>query len=591
MVLRRKGAASSSALGDGSRIGVVGAGPAGSFFSYFALETARKIGLGIELDIYEPRDFSKPGPGSCNMCGGIVSESLLQRLATEGISLPAEVIEKRIDSYYLHMDAGVVRIEAPRREKRIAAVHRGAGPRGLAAPECVSFDGFLLDLARDKGARVIHERVTGIERRDGRPRIQTGRLTRRSYDLVVGAVGVNSPASRLFENLGLAYRAPSTTKAYISEFVLGRDLVRRYLGRSMHVFLLDIPRLKFAAIIPKSRYATVCLLGDEIDGELVKAFLGSPEVVRCMPPMWKPPDLHCHCSPRINVGAAVEPFGDRVVLVGDCAVTRLFKDGIGAAYRTGKAAAMTALFEGTSAADFRRGYQPVCSSIRRDNRLGAMIFAVTEAIQGRKAFRRGLWRMVSREQQGNGAENGMSSVLWDTFTGSAPYRSVLARSLRPGTGARLLGAVASSGGDGSTKSGRTHMERDITGFLGRAYSDGAVIYREGELGESMYVVQSGQVEILRREGNKEFCLAVLDKGEFFGEMALFNDKFHATTARALGKATVLTLDKRSFLRGIRDDPSLAFRVMRKMSQRIDELEMKIARLGADRLDRSEASPS
>ncbi len=48
------------------------------------------------------------------------------------------------------------------------------------------------------------------------------------------------------------------------------------LGNSMHVFLLTIPRLEFAAIIPKGEFVTVVMLGDELDQELVHAFLQRP---------------------------------------------------------------------------------------------------------------------------------------------------------------------------------------------------------------------------------------------------------------------------------------------------------------------------
>ncbi len=71
-------------LQQGCRVGVVGGGPAGSFFSYFLLEMARDLDVDVHLDIYEPRDFSQPGPAGCNMCGGIISESLVQALAAEG---------------------------------------------------------------------------------------------------------------------------------------------------------------------------------------------------------------------------------------------------------------------------------------------------------------------------------------------------------------------------------------------------------------------------------------------------------------------------------------------------------------------------
>ena len=68
-------------LENGMRIAVVGGGPAGSFFSYFLLEMAKETGIQVELDIYEPRDFSRQGPAGCNMCGGIASEALVQELA------------------------------------------------------------------------------------------------------------------------------------------------------------------------------------------------------------------------------------------------------------------------------------------------------------------------------------------------------------------------------------------------------------------------------------------------------------------------------------------------------------------------------
>jgi flavin-dependent dehydrogenase len=144
----------------------------------------------------------------------------------------------------------------------------------------------------------------------------------------------------------------------------------------MHVFLLGLPRLEFAAIIPKGDYATVCLLGREIDAGLVESFLNSPEVRQCFPPEFRPPADFCHCSPATNIRGPIQPFGDRFVSVGDSGVTRLYKDGIGGAYRAAKAAAKTAVFEGVSAVDFRRHYLPVCRAISRDNDIGWVIFAV-----------------------------------------------------------------------------------------------------------------------------------------------------------------------------------------------------------------------
>ncbi len=429
-------------LESGSKIAVVGGGPAGSFFSFFLLNMAHTTGLELELDIYEPRDFKLIGPAGCNMCGGIVSESLVQNLATEGIQL-SEAVQRSIDSYFLHMDVGDVRIRTPLGEHRIASVHRGSGPRGMKELDRGGLDAYLLELAIKNGARQVRGRIDGLSWADGRPRLRMQSGSEQQYDLVAVAIGVNSPALKVFADAGMGYAPPKTTKTYICEFCFGRQMITRELGTSMHVFLLNLPRLEFAALIPKGDYVTLCLLGDDIDKELVRAFLDSREVKQCLPANWQPPPDFCHCSPKISVGSAARPYGDRIVFVGDCGTTRLYKDGIGAAYRTSKAAARTAIFHGVSATDFKDHYAPVCRRIERDNTLGRLVFFVTRLIQRRTYARRALWRMVAHEQLDGNTQH-MSQVLWDTFTGSAPYKSVLLRTLNPGFLAKLAWNVAHS---------------------------------------------------------------------------------------------------------------------------------------------------
>ena len=260
-------------LSDDSKIAVVGGGPAGSFFSIFLLENAKQMGMDVQLDIFEPRDFTKPGPAGCNMCGGIISESLVQVLATEGINLPPTVVQRGIDSYFLHMDVGSVRIETPLQEKRIGAVHRGPGPRDLKEVKWGSFDGHLQNLAKDRGAQVIKKRVADVIWVDGRPQVTPRPGAPQTYDLIAVATGVNSSAHRMFKNLDLGYQPPTTSKTFICEYYLGLERITEYMGTSMHVFLFDLPRLEFAALIPKGDYVSICLLGEDIDDELVQSFL------------------------------------------------------------------------------------------------------------------------------------------------------------------------------------------------------------------------------------------------------------------------------------------------------------------------------
>jgi len=418
-------------LTDGSRVGVIGGGPAGSFFSYFLLEMAQRLGIQIHVDIYEPRDFFTPSPHGCNMCGGIISETLVQMLATEGIILPPQIIQRGIDSYTLHTDKGKVKIMTPLEEKRIGAVHRGCGPKDVKETKWGSFDGFLQILAIEKGTHVYREKVTEINFENGRPAIVRQDKSVQVYDLLTVAVGVNSNALKLFSKYFPSYRAPKTTKTFIREFYLGEDEISKFLGNSMHIFLLDIPGLEFAAFIPKGDYVTLCMLGKDIDNALLEKFLSAAEVKQAMPAQIYKNLISCRCNPKINVGAAIKPFADRLVFVGDCGITRLYKDGIGAAYRMAKIAATTAVFEGVSENEFAKFYWPACKNLIYDNMLGKIVFKINKLNQKISIARSAILKTVIYEQKKNLKRKYMSNVLWDMFTGSATYRDIFLLTLHP----------------------------------------------------------------------------------------------------------------------------------------------------------------
>jgi CRP-like cAMP-binding protein len=117
-----------------------------------------------------------------------------------------------------------------------------------------------------------------------------------------------------------------------------------------------------------------------------------------------------------------------------------------------------------------------------------------------------------------------------------------------------------------------------TGALGKIYQDGEIIIRQGEVGECMYVIQEGEVEIITEEEGHEVHLAVREKGEFFGEMALVDREVRSATVRAEGQVRVLTVDKKNFLRRIHEDPTLALRLVETMSHRIRELSEEVSSL-------------
>jgi flavin-dependent dehydrogenase len=426
-------------LNDESKVAVIGGGPAGSFFTYFALDFAERIGIDIDIDIYEAKDFTCAGPSGCNHCGGIVSESLVQMLSTEGIVLPPNVIRKGIETYTLHLESGSTVIKTPLEEQRIAAVYRGFGPKGTHEDEQESFDNYLLNLCEQKGANVLIDKVISLDRTADGIFLKSLKSGEKQYDLVVGAAGLNPKTLALFNSVCHSYASPVTTKTYICEFYLDPEVVDEYFGNSMHVFLLNVPNIKFGALIPKGHYVTLVLLGNNINREVVKGFLDTQEVKACFPPDVDLNDIvPCFCFPTINIKGAKSAYADRVILIGDSSSSKLYKNGIGSAYITAKAAAKTAIFEGISEKDFKKSYQKVCDELNLDNAIGKGIFALTTIIQKSHLLKKGLYNMVVKEQGKDSKKRRMSSILWDTFTGSAPYKDILRRGIHPKLGSTLL---------------------------------------------------------------------------------------------------------------------------------------------------------
>lgn len=418
-------------LHDGAKIGVIGGGPAGSFFSFFAYDLAKRMGLQIEIDIYEIKDFTKTGPAGCNHCGGIVSESLIQMLTHEGIVLPQQIIRRGIESYTLHLEIGTTVINTISGEHSIASIFRGSGPMGSTGTTIQSFDAYLLGLCEKKGARIFREKVTDIEREPDGISLITGN-TRRKYDLIVGAVGLNPKTLRLFQKVIPDFIPPVTTNTYISEYYLGSEIVTKHFGNSMHVFLLNLPGIKFGALIPKGVYITLVLLGTEINKEIIDCFLSSEPVIACFPEGTELKNMTpCQCFPSINITNGKHPYADRVVLIGDSSSSKLFKNGIGAAYLTGKAAANTVFSDGIGKSNFRKSFQPILTSLNVDNAIGKLIFRISTIIQKSLFLKGVLFKMVVREQAKESGKREMSSLLWDTFTGSAPYKNIFIRTLNP----------------------------------------------------------------------------------------------------------------------------------------------------------------
>lgn len=201
-----------------------------------------------------------------------------------GINLPDSVVRKGINSYNLHTHHGDVYIATPDLERTIATVYRGGGPKGMIPEGKESFDYFLLRDAIKEGAVLNPLRVDRIAIRDRKPVLFSKDGELGQFDLVVGAFGVNSTTPKMFEGIGFGYQEPPTVTTAIAELLLGEENVEKHFGNSVHLFLLPDKGMKFAAMIPKGAYATLCILGKEMNANTVNEFLEKPVVKNVLRP-------------------------------------------------------------------------------------------------------------------------------------------------------------------------------------------------------------------------------------------------------------------------------------------------------------------
>jgi CRP/FNR family transcriptional regulator, cyclic AMP receptor protein len=111
--------------------------------------------------------------------------------------------------------------------------------------------------------------------------------------------------------------------------------------------------------------------------------------------------------------------------------------------------------------------------------------------------------------------------------------------------------------------------------FGREFRAGHVLFREGERGEDMYVIQSGLVQILKRVGGEQRPLATFGRGEFLGEMAILNGKPRTATAVVLEDAKCLVIDAMTLEQMIANNAEIALRLVKKLARRLDSADEMI----------------
>jgi hypothetical protein len=193
-------------------------------------------------------------------------------------------------------------------------------------------------------------------------------------------------------------------------------------------FFKEPAGLVFGAIIPKGRYLNISLLGRDLTRDAISDFIVAQGLNTFLPP---PPGSLCGCTPRIAVRLAKRYYGKRWIAIGDAAVTRLYKDGIGSAFSTAQKAMETAVRVGISRHAFRKAYAPFCRQIARDNIYGRLLFRLWFVTLRIPALTHGWVHAIQKENELPRESRIHGRVLWGMFTGDEPYRDIFWLSLSP----------------------------------------------------------------------------------------------------------------------------------------------------------------
>ena len=117
------------------------------------------------------------------------------------------------------------------------------------------------------------------------------------------------------------------------------------------------------------------------------------------------------------------------------------------------------------------------------------------------------------------------------------------------------------------------------------YQEGHVILREGELADSIFLIGSGVVSVVlqRRDGEK-VTISTLGSGEFFGEMALLDQRPRSATVIVEERCSLLEIKGDEFLKLMHGHPGIEFQVLLKLSERLRHASEQVLALKLNDVD-------
>ncbi len=122
-------------------------------------------------------------------------------------------------------------------------------------------------------------------------------------------------------------------------------------------------------------------------------------------------------------------------------------------------------------------------------------------------------------------------------------------------------------------------EQEIFERCGRSYTPGDIIFREGDVGNEMFIIQSGKVKITKQlKDGVEKTLVILGPGDFFGEMAVIDKDVRSANAVSLEASRLIALDEEVFEMHMQTNPKIVKKILKNLTARLREANQQIANL-------------
>ena len=435
-----------------NRFVVVGGGPAGSFFAIHLLREAKRLNQEIEVLIIEKKANAKNQDNhwfyeGCNFGAGSISPRLNTVMEQWEIDVGRETIQSDIDKIWIHGLWKNIPLKVPK-ERKMYSVFRGSLPIKLKDRQS-GFDTFLLKKALEEGARILTGEVWKIESSHSgmlylTTRLAPGDLLSIPASFVAVATGVNarpgkdyrdSEIIRSIQRMNPDFVPARPRRSIIFELQVPRETLQKNLNNETHFIEYGSKTLplEHIALVPKGEYLTVAAIGKHIDKAVlpketlkaIKRILELPQLERILPDIASYP-VACSCSPMMTVSVARNPYADRLAIIGVAVCSRLYGDGMYAAYQTASRLAHIVLHYGTDKKTLSRMYGKTVKWLSWDNRFGKLVFRLMQLGFSNPLMSRILYQTFATELKiRDKSKRPLGDVLWKITSGTSDYRAIL----------------------------------------------------------------------------------------------------------------------------------------------------------------------